>query len=83
MKEVEGELAMLRATLTDIEGVMDSMAGELKQKNRELSTLEAVAMLLIVRSKPESYDEAMEDRESVKWELAMKDEMDFLMSNQT
>ena len=35
------------------------------------------------RGEPESYDEAMEDKESVKWELAMKDEMDSLMSNQT
>ena len=42
VKEVRGELAMLRATLTDIEGVMNSMARELKQKNRELSTSEGV-----------------------------------------
>ena len=38
---------------------------------------------MIDRGEPESYDEAMEDKESVKWELAMKDEMDSLMSNQT
>ena len=40
-------------------------------------------ILLTDRGEPESYDEAMEDKESVKWELAMKDEMDSLMSNQT
>ena len=28
-----------------------------------------------------SYDEVVQDMESVKWELAMEDEMDFLMSN--
>ena len=40
-------------------------------------------ILLTNRGEPESYDEAMKDRESVKWELTMKDEMDSLMSNQT
>ena len=38
-------------------------------------------ILLTDRGELESYDEAIQD-ESVKWELAMKDEMDFLMSNQ-
>ena len=39
-------------------------------------------ILLTNRSEPESYDKAMEDRVLVKWKLAMKDEMDSLMSNQ-
>ena len=42
MKEVEGELARQRATVTEIERVVNSMAGELKQKNRELKTSEEV-----------------------------------------
>ena len=40
-------------------------------------------ILLTDRGEPESYHEAMEDWESVKWELAIKDEMDSLMSNET
>ena len=40
-------------------------------------------ILLTNRGELESYDEAMEDKELVKWELAMKDEMNSLMSNQT
>ena len=40
-------------------------------------------ILLTNRGEPESYDEAMEGRELVNWELAMKDEMDSLMSNET
>ena len=33
------------------------------------------------RGEPKSYDEAMEDREMIKWELAMKDDMDSLIRN--
>ena len=40
-------------------------------------------ILLTDRGEPESFDEAIKDKESVKWELAMKDEMDSLMSNKT
>ena len=32
---------------------------------------------------PECYDEALRDENSSKWELAMKDEMDSLLGNQT
>ena len=32
---------------------------------------------------PECYDEALRDKNSSKWELAMKDEMDSLLGNQT
>ncbi|KAL5798715.1 hypothetical protein ACOSQ2_003535 [Xanthoceras sorbifolium] len=32
---------------------------------------------------PECYDESMQVEDSIKWEFAMKDEMDSLMSNQT
>ena len=39
-------------------------------------------ILLIDRGEPESYDEVLQDKELVKWELAMKDEIDSLMSNQ-
>lgn len=40
-------------------------------------------ILLTDKGEPESYDEAVEHEESVKWELAMKDEMESLLSNQT
>ena len=40
-------------------------------------------VLLTDKGEPKSYDEAIQDKESVKWELAMKDEMDSLISNQT
>ncbi|KAL5819990.1 hypothetical protein ACOSQ4_023832 [Xanthoceras sorbifolium] len=40
-------------------------------------------LLLIDSGEPECYDEAMQVEDSVKWESAMRDEMDSLMSNQT
>ena len=40
-------------------------------------------ILLTDRGEPESYDEAIQAEESVKWELAMRDEMDSLISNRT
>ena len=40
-------------------------------------------ILLTIRGKPESYDEAIHGRELVNWELVMKDQMDSLMYNQT
>ena len=40
-------------------------------------------ILLTNNDEQESYDEAIHVKESIKWELAMKDEMDSLMSNQT
>ncbi|KAL5814639.1 hypothetical protein ACOSQ3_025434 [Xanthoceras sorbifolium] len=40
-------------------------------------------LLLTDNGEPECYDEAMQVEDSVKWESAMKDEMDSLMSNQT
>ncbi|RVW88928.1 Retrovirus-related Pol polyprotein from transposon TNT 1-94 [Vitis vinifera] len=36
-----------------------------------------------VNSQPECYDEALQDENSSKWELVMKDEMDSLLGNQT
>jgi hypothetical protein len=32
---------------------------------------------------PETFVEAMKVEDSIKWELAMKDEMDLLLTNQT
>ena len=40
-------------------------------------------LLLSDSGEPEYYDQAMQVEDSVKWESAMKDEMDSLMSNQT
>ena len=40
-------------------------------------------ILLTDSDKLESYKEALEDKNSSKWELAMKDEMDSLLGNQT
>ena len=40
-------------------------------------------LLLIDRGEPECYDEALQDENSSKWELAIKDEMDSLLGNQT
>ena len=40
-------------------------------------------LLLTDNGEPECYDEAMKMEDSIKWESAMKDEMDSLMSNQT
>ena len=40
-------------------------------------------LLLTDGGKPECYDEALRDENSSKWELAMKDERDSLLGNQT
>ena len=40
-------------------------------------------ILLTNRGKPKSYEEAMQVDESIKWESAMQDEIDSLMSNHT
>ena len=40
-------------------------------------------LMLIDGGEPECYDEALQDENSSKWELAMKDEMDSLLGNQT
>ena len=40
-------------------------------------------LLLTNGGEPECYDEALQDENSSKWELAMKDEMDSLLENQT
>ena len=40
-------------------------------------------LLLTNGGEPECYDEALQDENSSKWELAMKDEMDSLLGNQT
>ncbi|RVW78850.1 Retrovirus-related Pol polyprotein from transposon TNT 1-94 [Vitis vinifera] len=40
-------------------------------------------LLLTDSGEPECYDEALQDENSSKWELAMKDEMDSLLGNHT
>ena len=40
-------------------------------------------ILLTDSGEPESYKEALQDENSNKWELAMKDEMNSLLGNQT
>ena len=40
-------------------------------------------LLLTNGDEPECYDEALQDENSNKWELVMKDEMDSLLENQT
>ena len=40
-------------------------------------------ILLTDSGEPESYKKALQDENSSKWELAMKDEMDSLLGNQT
>ena len=40
-------------------------------------------ILLTDRGEPECYEEAMQVDESIKWELAMNDKMDSLLSNHT
>ena len=41
------------------------------------------SILHIDASEPESYDEAMQVDTKIKWEFAMKDEMDSLLKNKT
>ena len=40
-------------------------------------------LLLTDGGESECYDEALQDENSSKWELAMKDEIDYLLGNQT
>ena len=40
-------------------------------------------LLLTDGGEPECYDEALQDKNSSKWELAMKNEMHSLLGNQT
>ena len=40
-------------------------------------------LMLTYGGESECYDEALQDENSSKWELAMKDEMDSLLENQT
>ena len=40
-------------------------------------------LMLTNSGEPECYDEAWQEENSSKWELAMKDEMDSLLENQT
>ena len=40
-------------------------------------------LLLTKGGEPECYDETLQDENSSKWELVMKDEMDSLLGNQT
>ena len=40
-------------------------------------------LLLTDGGEPEYYDETLQDENSSKWELVMKDEMDSLLGNQT
>ena len=40
-------------------------------------------LLLTDGGEPKCYDEVLQDENSSKWELAMKDEMDSLLGNQT
>ena len=44
--------------------------------------LHSVISLLTDGGEPKCYDEALQNENSSKWELAMKDEMDSLLGNQ-
>ena len=53
----------------------------IRPSNRYSPTLNY--LLLTDGGEPECYDESLQDENSSKWELAMKDEMDSLLGNQT
>ena len=53
----------------------------IRPPHRYLPTLNY--LLLTDGGEPECYDETLQDENSSKWELAMKDEMDSLLGNQT
>ncbi|KAL5752990.1 hypothetical protein ACOSQ2_023497 [Xanthoceras sorbifolium] len=63
-------------------------APELKRSSRVPKPIQRYSpslhyLLLTDSGEPECYDEAMQVEDSVKWESAIRDEMDSLMSNQT
>ena len=53
----------------------------IRPPHRYLPTLNY--LLLTDGGEPKCYDETLQDENSSKWELAMKDEMDSLLGNQT
>ncbi|XP_059627260.1 uncharacterized protein LOC132270066 [Cornus florida] len=60
---------------------LEEISEENVQRRRFLASLHY--LLLSDGGEPESYDEAVQVGDSTKWESAMQDEMDPLMSNQT
>ena len=61
---------------------------EVRRSSRTIRTSQHYSLalnylLLTDGGKPECYEEALQDENSSKWELAMKDEMDSLLGNQT
>ncbi|KAL6332866.1 hypothetical protein AAG906_017135 [Vitis piasezkii] len=61
---------------------------EVRRSSRNIRPLQRCSpvlnyLLLTDGGEPECYDEALQDENSSKWELAMKDEMDSLLGNQT
>ena len=67
---------------------MSSPIAEVCRSSRNIRPLQRYLpvlnyQLLTDGGEPECYDEALQDENSSKWELAMKDEMDSLLRNQT
>ena len=61
---------------------------ELRRSSRTIRPLQRYSLalhyiLFMDQGEPETYKETLQADESTKWELSMKDKMDFLMSNQT
>ncbi|RVW62859.1 Retrovirus-related Pol polyprotein from transposon TNT 1-94 [Vitis vinifera] len=64
---------------------LDELTENLSRNIRPLQRYSPILnyLLLTDGGEPECYDETLQDENSSKWELAMKDEMDSLLGNQT
>ncbi|KAL6351502.1 hypothetical protein AAG906_040856 [Vitis piasezkii] len=70
------EFGLLEEVWSDKEVDFSTPVGEVRRFSRNIRPPQSY-------SPPECYDEALQDENSSKWELAMKDEMDSLLGNQT
>ncbi|RVW67710.1 Retrovirus-related Pol polyprotein from transposon TNT 1-94 [Vitis vinifera] len=67
---------------------LSTLVAEVRRSSRNIRPSQRYSpvlnyLLLTDGGEPECYDEALQDENSSKWELAMKDEMDSLLGNQT
>ena len=67
---------------------LSTLVAEVRRSSRNIRPPQCYSpvlnyLLLTDDGEPKCYDEALQDENSSKWELAMKDEMDSLLGNQT
>ncbi|RVW34552.1 Retrovirus-related Pol polyprotein from transposon TNT 1-94 [Vitis vinifera] len=82
------EFGLLEEVWSDKEVDLSTPIAEVRRSSRNIRPPQRYSpvlnyLLLTDGGEPECYDEALQDENSSKWELAMKDEMHSLLGNQT